>query len=276
MQAIATRRGSRRWLWIGTVMGWALLVAYGLTIRGHLDFAYHAVGRDFINIWIAGRLVVEGRALETFDPRQFLAAAHALYDPALPFHFWSYPPTALCFAAPLGALGYFMALAVWSVVGLVVLGLAARRFLPASDLHRGGQRALVRRVYQRAAPADLKAGVLIVATLLATPQSFNYDMIPVSAAVLVLGRYTVGTGGPSTRLRGVGAPGDHDHDEFPACSARARISCVPCAAPVAISRAGRRDRVTPVPARRRDEPVVLHGSDWFEAGAFTRSPTSKA
>jgi hypothetical protein len=30
--------------------GWALLVAYVLTIRGHLDFDHHAVGRDFINL----------------------------------------------------------------------------------------------------------------------------------------------------------------------------------------------------------------------------------
>ncbi|MDB5426478.1 MAG: hypothetical protein JWR43_453, partial [Phenylobacterium sp.] len=52
---------------------WGCVAFYFGTAHGHLDFALHAVGRDFVNIWTAAHLAAEGRVLEVFQPRAFLA-----------------------------------------------------------------------------------------------------------------------------------------------------------------------------------------------------------
>ena len=110
--------------------GLALLAVYFTQGRGRLDFADHARGRDFVNLWTAGRLIGEGRALQVFDPPSFMAAHHRLFDPRLPLHFWSYPPPALLLAAPFAlAPGYFAALAAWTGFGLVAMLPAARTAL---------------------------------------------------------------------------------------------------------------------------------------------------
>jgi hypothetical protein len=107
-------------------LGWALVALYFARFgRGHLEFGGHAVGRDFVIFWTGARLVAAGRPLEVFNPSTFLAAAHAMFDVRLPFHFWSYPPTALLLVAPLGHLSYFAAYAAWNVVGLALLALGA-------------------------------------------------------------------------------------------------------------------------------------------------------
>lgn len=117
------------WHWELAAAAWLLLLPYILTAHGHLDFARHALGRDFVNYWTAGHLVAEGHIATIFDPVRFLNAEHRLFDPALPFHFWSYPPPALFLVAPLGLFPYIPALLLWSVVGVLVLIPAARRML---------------------------------------------------------------------------------------------------------------------------------------------------
>ncbi len=110
-------------------VSWALALAYFLTSEGRLDAHGHAVGRDFVNVWTAAQLIAQDRTVEIFDPARFLAAERALFHPDLPFHFWSYPPTALFAAAPLGGLDYFPAYAVWCLGGLGLLALAAAAWL---------------------------------------------------------------------------------------------------------------------------------------------------
>jgi Glycosyltransferase family 87 len=110
---------------VGSVGAWILVVAY-FAAHGRVDAHAHA---DFVNVWSAGRLVLQGDAVRIFDPRQFFAAQQAMFDPAVAFHFWSYPPTALFFVAPLGLFDYFTAFTVWSVAGLIVLALAGWTFL---------------------------------------------------------------------------------------------------------------------------------------------------
>jgi hypothetical protein len=115
------------WQWELACVAWLLLLPYILTAHGHLDFANHALGRDFVNYWTAGHLVAEGHIADIFDPARFLDAEHRLFDPVLPFHFWSYPPPALFLVAPLGVLPYIPALLVWSLFGVAVLIPVAKR-----------------------------------------------------------------------------------------------------------------------------------------------------
>jgi hypothetical protein len=128
MNPLAFMRG-RLWLWELSALAWLLLLPYIMTAHGHLDWSGHALGRDFVNYWSAGHLVAEGHVPIIFDREGFLAAEHRLFDPLLPFHFWSYPPVALFLVAPLGLLPYVPGLIVWSLFGVAVLVPAARSFL---------------------------------------------------------------------------------------------------------------------------------------------------
>lgn len=125
---IAFLRG-RLWLWELSAIAWLLLLPYILTAHGHLDWSGHALGRDFVNYWTAGHLVGEGRAVDAFTPDSFLAAEHRLFDPRLPFHFWSYPPPALLLVAPLSLLPYIAGLIAWTVAGLALVAPALRAYL---------------------------------------------------------------------------------------------------------------------------------------------------
>ena len=129
MTALLSFLRGRLWLWELSALAWLLLLPYIMTAHGHLDWSGHALGRDFVNYWTAGHLVAEGHAPVIFDRYGFLAAEHRLFDPRLPFHFWSYPPVALFLVAPLGLLPYVPGLIVWSLFGLAVLIPAARSFL---------------------------------------------------------------------------------------------------------------------------------------------------
>jgi alpha-1,2-mannosyltransferase len=104
---------------------WLVFLAWG---AGTLT-VHDAPGLDFAIYWTAGHMVAAGDALAVFDPDKFWPAAAALIDPDIPYHFWSYPPTALLNVAWLGLLPYGAALAVWSVLGLALVTVAARAFL---------------------------------------------------------------------------------------------------------------------------------------------------
>lgn len=143
-----TRAGRwRDWpLWLLSAAAFACLAWYFSLGNGRLDFANHARGRDFVNLWTAGRLIGEGRALEVFEPRALMAAHHRLFSPALPFHFWSYPPPALFLAAPFALTpSYFAGLAAWTALGWAVLawtplpgpGRALLLFCPAVAVNIG-------------------------------------------------------------------------------------------------------------------------------------------
>ncbi|MHB8285762.1 MAG: glycosyltransferase family 87 protein [Caulobacteraceae bacterium] len=124
--------GPSAWLWELSLVSWLMLASYLLTAHGHLDWTGHALGRDFVNYWTAGHLVVEGRIADIFHPPLFLGHEHRLFDPRLPFHFWSYPPPALFLVAPLGLTSYFTGFGLWSLVGVVLLVPAVRLWVQES------------------------------------------------------------------------------------------------------------------------------------------------
>jgi hypothetical protein len=130
MTALFSFLRGRLWLWELSALAWLLLLPYILTAHGHLDWSGHALGRDFVNYWSAGHLVREHNIAPIFTRYGFLAQEHRLFDPDLPWHFWSYPPVMLFVVAPLGFLSYIPGLIVWSVLGVLALVPAARRFLP--------------------------------------------------------------------------------------------------------------------------------------------------
>lgn len=98
-------------------------------IKGLVYPAGGPVGGDFINMWTAARLVVLDRIPEIYRVDDFMAYQLTLTGGVpIALRMWVYPPHSLLLAWPLGYLGYYSALAVWSVVGLAVLFWGARRF----------------------------------------------------------------------------------------------------------------------------------------------------
>lgn len=85
----------------------------------------HAIGRDFINLWTAGRLVRDGRTDEIFNVERFHAVQEKVLGRSFPLHLWSYPPHFLFVVAPLGVLGYLGALVLWSGLTVALYAWAA-------------------------------------------------------------------------------------------------------------------------------------------------------
>ncbi len=112
------------------------LLVTTLATHGLVNANGNVAGEDFAQIWLGGRLAIEGRIQEIFTPELFRAAARAAFAaPHVPAIF-SYPPTTLVPAAVMALLPYPLALGAWSAlqVGLFAMAVlvATRRFLPAN------------------------------------------------------------------------------------------------------------------------------------------------
>src|SRR5262245_41693373 len=92
----------------------------------------HAIGRDFINLWTAGRLALDGKAATVFDVDGFHVVQEAMVGREFPLHLWSYPPHFLLMVAPLGLIGYLVSLVLWSVVTVALYAVAAGYPRPAT------------------------------------------------------------------------------------------------------------------------------------------------
>lgn len=92
-------------------------------------FIDRVVGRDFTNLWTAGKLVWAGRAACAFDVNCFRIAEYN-YVNLLGLQNYSYPPPALFVAAPFALLPYYGALALWTVIGIAFFVWCARPYLP--------------------------------------------------------------------------------------------------------------------------------------------------
>ncbi len=111
----------------------AMLCWIVMTGTGALDALGRPIGTDFANIWSSGRLVIEGRAAEAFDPdlqrpyQQLLLGMRSDL-----FYGWHYPPMFLAVAAVLALLPYLAALAVWlTLTGALYLH-SIRRIAPVA------------------------------------------------------------------------------------------------------------------------------------------------
>ncbi|HEY0300097.1 MAG TPA: glycosyltransferase family 87 protein [Rhizomicrobium sp.] len=118
-----TRERVRLWtlaMLIGFALGIGWLVA---TSQGGIDREGRPLGSDFSNVYAAGMAARQGDAALPFDPQKQYRAEQAVFGAATPFYGWHYPPYFLLIAAPLSALPYLAALAVWQIAtALLYLG----------------------------------------------------------------------------------------------------------------------------------------------------------
>jgi hypothetical protein len=83
---------------------------------------------DFVIYWTVGQLLARGEFATLYDPEAFVLATRAIVGQDV-YQPWPYPPFALFVVAPLSLTPYAVGFTLWSVAGLVALGLAARRFV---------------------------------------------------------------------------------------------------------------------------------------------------
>lgn len=91
---------------------------------------------DFSNLWAAGVLVLQGKLALLFEPEAYRAALRQLFTPLLTDQEWSYPPSMLLLAVPLGLLPAWPAYWVWTFGTILMLHLALRplKLPPAAQL----------------------------------------------------------------------------------------------------------------------------------------------
>ena len=102
------------------------LVPYLQAGTGIFDATGHAFGRDFANIWTAGRLGVDGQTHLIYDLPLYHLVQDTYFGVDYPLHAWSYPPAFLPFVLPFGTMPYLTAFALWTVLTGGLLLLAAR------------------------------------------------------------------------------------------------------------------------------------------------------
>jgi hypothetical protein len=81
--------------------------------------------KDYANLWVAGRLAIEGNVAAVFDVEAFRQASVPLLGERIPGNY-SYPPHALFLAIPFAALPYEWSLVAWTLVGMAFFMWAAR------------------------------------------------------------------------------------------------------------------------------------------------------
>src|SRR4051812_26396368 len=129
------------WLTLSRARLWAIAVliasAGGIvyllaTSDGLIDYQGRPLGTDFSNVYTAGRMVLDGRAADAFDPRLEHAAEQAIFGEKTPFYGWHYPPFFLAVAAALALMRYQIALLVWQGTTLVLYLFAISRIIHSS------------------------------------------------------------------------------------------------------------------------------------------------
>jgi alpha-1,2-mannosyltransferase len=96
------------------VAGW-IAVSDGLTDRNGKP-----IGTDFSSFYAAGSLILDGRAGDVYNMAAHYVREQQILGTATPYYSWLYPPIFLLLAAPLAAMPYPLALAVWQISTLVL------------------------------------------------------------------------------------------------------------------------------------------------------------
>jgi hypothetical protein len=105
------------------------------SLAGHspLDESSFPLGADFINVYAASELMLQGAPEAAYDLQRHYEVQHELvaFDEDSYFG-WHYPPMALLFVAPLAKLPYLAALGVWLGIGLCFYLMVIRRSYPGA------------------------------------------------------------------------------------------------------------------------------------------------
>ncbi len=107
---------------IGLMLALGYLIVLGSAyLDGHFltDAQGQPIANDFVNVWAAGRLTLDGDPAAAYDwPLHKAAEMRAVGHAFANYYGWHYPPTFLFVAAALTALPYLVAAIFWLVATL--------------------------------------------------------------------------------------------------------------------------------------------------------------
>ncbi len=139
------RTGEPGWLafWLATFAVAAMILlrdflhtGAGLSISGNALW-----GRDFVNVYTSGNLVLQGRIDILYDVEAYRAFQSGLFDGALRHHNYSYPPVTLLYTWLFALLPYPAAWIGWLIATGALFAAAARPYL--RDAGIGGWAAIL-------------------------------------------------------------------------------------------------------------------------------------
>jgi hypothetical protein len=93
-----------------------------------------AVGRDFLTFWMAARASWAADPQRFYDLATYQAEVARMVGPGYLGQVWSYPPSIMLVAAPFAGLPYLPALALWTVLGPLLLFLSVRSWIADRQL----------------------------------------------------------------------------------------------------------------------------------------------
>jgi alpha-1,2-mannosyltransferase len=98
-------------------------------VHGLHEAGPNVIGHDFVNIWTAAKLTLQGHIAWVYDFRAFHQAQERLLGQEFEFHNWSYPPVLIPWIAVFGLLPYLFALGLWLALtfALYAFAVASRR-----------------------------------------------------------------------------------------------------------------------------------------------------
>ena len=116
---------------LALALGYAVML-FGTYLQGHFltDPDGRPIANDFVDVYAAGRLALEGAAASAYDwPLHKAAEVRALGHDFSDYYGWHYPPPFLFVAMALALLPYLAAAALWLVATLTAYAVALRAIL---------------------------------------------------------------------------------------------------------------------------------------------------
>src|SRR5579859_6105781 len=116
---------------LALALGYAVLL-FGTYLQGHFltDAQGQPIANDFVDVYAAGRLALEGAAATAYDwPQHKAAEVRALGHDFPDYYGWHYPPPFLFVAMALALLPYLAAALLWLVATLAAYAGALRAIL---------------------------------------------------------------------------------------------------------------------------------------------------
>ena len=126
---------TRRAAFVLMIANLAVVLMLFLTADGTLDRFGRPLGTDFSQVWVAGDMVLDGRAAEVWEWEPHFAEQRAFHGKAdVDGYGWHYPPPFLLVAAALATLPYVAALILYQSATLGAFGALAARASGRRDI----------------------------------------------------------------------------------------------------------------------------------------------
>jgi Glycosyltransferase family 87 len=118
---------------VGMIFAFPIIGGFYWPADALYDVARHPLGRDFVNVWSAPRIVTHYGVMALANVDEYYGYVVELFKSGIQRFVWSYPPDMLLLAKPFSMLPYWPALIVWTLSGFAVYAAVALSGLAPGD-----------------------------------------------------------------------------------------------------------------------------------------------